>query len=348
MCGGCSYWNIDYPTEIQLKKENLKSLLKSLHVPIRVINTDQDYFKFRTRFDFTIESSKMGLYSKKHDLMDLNSCSILHPELEKAYIYFRNFCLSHKLNIKKGSVRIRISADLNRWGVWLDFSNLEIKDLLLEKTFLMMLSEKFTIEIGQKKKRLDLKSFTSDQLKLTDPAGEAWFKTQNKNLRCSVASFTQPSWFTADLLTYEILNWLLKINVKHILEYGSGIGQYTLPLLNSGYSVDIFESDMMALDYLKENCNEHKSRIRINPTDQINLNNAAALVNPPRSGLQKFNEKLINSNVEYIIYISCYPESLALDLEILEDSFEVKDIILVDQFMRTKHFEAGVLLQRIK
>ncbi len=62
---------------------------------------------------------------------------------------------------------------------------------------------------------------------------------------------------------------------------------------------------------------------------------------------QKFTENLINSNASHIIYISCFPESLASDLSLLAPHFNLQDIVMVAQFPRTHHYEAAVLLQRV-
>jgi 23S rRNA (uracil1939-C5)-methyltransferase len=345
-CGGCAHWNIDYNAEVQLKKDHLKSKLNS-SIEIRVKHPLT--YQVRTRFDFTISNKKMGLYSKERELIDLNSCDILHPELEKAFQFLRDFLAQHSIGVTKGSMRIRINPNLDKWGLWIDFSNVDIKRLLEEKTILTALSEKFTIEIGQKKKRLDLNSLSKDQLKLADPKPENWFKTLGEELLCSISSFTQPAPETADLLTEEILQWVSTVQPQRVIEYGCGIGQYSLPVLKLGVQLDVFENDLIALDYLKLNTTKYNSKLSINDLSRVSLKTekTIALVNPPRSGLQKFTQNLIYSNASHIIYISCFPESLASDLLILAAHFKLQDIVMVDQFPRTHHYEAAVLLQRI-
>ncbi len=345
-CGGCSHWNIDYNTEVQLKKDHLKSKLNSI-IEIRV--KQPSTYQLRTRFDFTISDKAMGLYSKDRELIDLNSCALLHPELEKAFVFLREFIAKNPLFIEKGSLRIRINPALDQWGLWIDFSNIDIKRLLDEKTILMKLSENFIIEIGQKKKRLSIESFNQSQLKLTDPKPENWFKTLDDELLCSISSFTQPAPETADLLTNEILQWVSNIQPQRVIEYGCGIGQYSLPLLKLGMNLDVFENDLLAIDYLKINTEKYNSKLSINDLSRVSLKTekTIALVNPPRSGLQKFSQNLIESNASHIIYISCFPDSLSSDLLTLKPYFKLQDVVMVDQFPRTHHYEAAVLLQRI-
>ncbi len=345
-CGGCAHWNIDYNAEVQLKKDHLKSKLNSaIEIRVKFPSTS----RVRTRFDFTIADEKMGLYSKNRELIDLNSCNVLHPELEKAYQFLRDFLAKNSFNVTKGSLRVRINPALDKWGLWIDFSNVDIKRLLEEKSLLARLSEKFIIEIGQKKKRLDLTSLGKDQLKLMDPKPENWFTTLSEELLCSISSFTQPAPETADLLTTEILKWIGNVKPERVIEYGCGIGQYSLPVLKLGIHLDVFENDLIALDYLKINTQKYNSKLTINDLTRVNskIEKTIALVNPPRSGLQKFTQNLIDSNASHIIYISCFPESLSQDLAVLSPHFKPQDIVMVDQFPRTHHYEAAVLLQRI-
>jgi tRNA (uracil-5-)-methyltransferase len=47
-----------------------------------------------------------------------------------------------------------------------------------------------------------------------------------------------------------------------------------------------------------------------------------------------------------IVYISCNPETLAQNLELLSETHDVAQSALFDQFPFTHHIEAGVLLTR--
>ena len=69
------------------------------------------------------------------------------------------------------------------------------------------------------------------------------------------------------------------------------------------------------------------------------------VVDPPRAGLDKTTiKKIIDSNVKKVVYVSCNPITLARDINILKDKYEVKDISLFDMFPNTKHVESVVKL----
>jgi len=84
----------------------------------------------------------------------------------------------------------------------------------------------------------------------------------------------------------------------------------------------------------------------------VNRNPGADLVivDPPRSGLdRKLAQTLAGYPAEGIIYISCGPDTLARDLEILTaGSWQVKQAGLLDMFPGTAHFESMVILTRKK
>ena len=69
------------------------------------------------------------------------------------------------------------------------------------------------------------------------------------------------------------------------------------------------------------------------------------LVDPPRAGLDEASCRQL-SDYSRIVYISCNPETLADNLEILTETHEITRFALFDQFPWTHHCECGVLLER--
>jgi tRNA (uracil-5-)-methyltransferase len=67
-------------------------------------------------------------------------------------------------------------------------------------------------------------------------------------------------------------------------------------------------------------------------------------VDPPRAGVDSETIKLLQ-RFENIIYISCNPETLKRDLDILEESHTLQKVALFDQFPYTDHIEMGAILK---
>ena len=69
------------------------------------------------------------------------------------------------------------------------------------------------------------------------------------------------------------------------------------------------------------------------------------VVDPPRTGLdKKFIDKVIESKIKKIIYISCNPSTLAKNLEELKDYYDIKSITPFDMFPNTALIESIALL----
>jgi 23S rRNA (uracil1939-C5)-methyltransferase len=72
------------------------------------------------------------------------------------------------------------------------------------------------------------------------------------------------------------------------------------------------------------------------------------VVDPPRQGLEETVCRMAinNPNIQDILYISCGREALIRDLQILKETFEVVDCLLLDLFPQTYSVESLVHLQR--
>lgn len=359
-CRGCDYWDQSYETQKQNKLRYLRDLLK---VPNEVLS-NSDFisvqpFGLRHRFDFTIEAHdsehRMGLYGAEKKLIDIQECLQLSPDLQKVFSAFRKIVMKTPRGlIQKASVRLRIGPD-GKKGCWLDMANVDIKALLDDSTYLSeLLDAGFEVEMGQKGKRL---ARVQGVLKLTDPLPQIWFRSSDFLLKNLISDFTQPSWFTGDALVKVLQDWTHNLQIKNAIEFGPGIGQFTLPLLTQGINVWAFENNPKAVEVLQLNARENhlEKKLRISSGDFQNKKAILsqnemfelALVNPPRSGLKNFVDTVIGAQARYCIYISCFPESMQTDLDKLQDAgYEIKFIKIVDQFPQTEHFESCVLLEK--
>ena len=72
------------------------------------------------------------------------------------------------------------------------------------------------------------------------------------------------------------------------------------------------------------------------------------ILDPPRDGIHpKALRKIIDYNLDNILYISCKPTSLARDLEaFLLSGYHVEKVCLVDMFPNTCNVETIALLSR--
>ncbi len=82
--------------------------------------------------------------------------------------------------------------------------------------------------------------------------------------------------------------------------------------------------------------------------DEIEEKPDVIVLDPPRDGIHpKALPKIIDYQVDTIVYISCKATSLARDLQMFQGrGYEVRRCVAVDQFCQTVHVECVVLLIR--
>ena len=73
----------------------------------------------------------------------------------------------------------------------------------------------------------------------------------------------------------------------------------------------------------------------------------AIIVDPPRKGCDKKTlDFIIEQNPKKLVYISCDSATLARDLAVLKEHFEIESVTPVDMFPRTHHCEAAALMHK--
>ncbi|QDK45476.1 RNA methyltransferase [Bdellovibrio sp. ZAP7] len=362
-CSGCQLLDQPYSKQVQSKTAELRGLLQShdLLVPERIEFLSAGTGYLRDRLDFSLQDGRLGLYGKNsREIVDIEICAQLSSELQTWYTEFRKI----KWPFSKGSIRLRVGTEGQR-GVWLDFANVDIKALLDEQSTLKNLQEQAFVEIGQRRK---IPVWNGQEFKLKDPELNVWFTTWMGDLAvklyCHVASFTQPSLKANKLIADKISSWVNQFPQARIIEFGSGIGNLTLPALTTAKSVLACEIDALSLEGLEKTVlmlpselKSHSQKLTIYRGDfqkkilQDFSQFDGVLANPPRSGLMGFLNPLEKLNQEqrppFFIYMSCFPESMAKDMQRLQSfGYQIKELAILDQFPQTTHYEVLGLLQR--
>lgn len=181
-------------------------------------------------------------------------------------------------------------------------------------------------------------------------------------------AFTQPN----GEVNQAMINWSLDAATDcygDLLELYCGIGNFTLPLshhfdnviatelskvataaahLNrTENGIDNIEFVRMSAEDMSGALANERSFRRLShlkkPLEDYDLR--TLLVDPPRAGL---DEKTLDiaRRFDRVIYISCNPQTLVLNLEALSTSHQIDRLAFFDQFPYTPHLESGVLLSK--
>jgi len=179
-------------------------------------------------------------------------------------------------------------------------------------------------------------------------------------------SFTQPN----ASVNEQMLNWASSVTKNiggDLLELYCGNGNFTLPLSKNFNKVLATEVSKTSIQSLLHNLSlNHINHIeiarlssaeaaqavkRVRPFQRLahvdldDYHFTTIFVDPPRAGLDAETLEFVQS-FESICYISCNPDTLVANLEILTQTHTIKHLAYFDQFPYTPHMECGVLLKR--
>ncbi len=154
-----------------------------------------------------------------------------------------------------------------------------------------------------------------------------------------------------------------------LLELYCGNGNFTLPLsrcfdkvlateisktsVNSANynlqmnSIDNVQVVRMSSEEFSQAMDGEREFRRLRGIELDDYNFSTVFVDPPRAGLDDHTCQIIQQ-FDTILYISCNPETLVNNLQVLTTTHSISDCALFDQFPYTHHVESGVLLQRRK
>ena len=79
----------------------------------------------------------------------------------------------------------------------------------------------------------------------------------------------------------------------------------------------------------------------------LDKNFDVVIVDPPRSGLSSLSiNEVMSVGAKHIVYVSCDPVTLARDLNIFKEFYDIREISLFDLFPNTHHVESVCLLEK--
>jgi len=178
-------------------------------------------------------------------------------------------------------------------------------------------------------------------------------------------SFTQPN----ALMAQNMLYWARKVSGDasgDLIELYCGNGNFSIALAehyNRVLATEISRTSVASAQYniaankvenvtvIKMAAEEISQALqgqeffRLKEIDLESYDFQTIFVDPPRSGLDDLTRKMV-TEFDRIIYISCNPETLARDLQSIQQTHDILETALFDQFPYTHHIESGVFLKR--
>ena len=120
---------------------------------------------------------------------------------------------------------------------------------------------------------------------------------------------------------------------------------YGVEIVQDSIDAAIDNAKMNGIDNCHFICGDVKAKL-----DEVTEKPDMIVVDPPRMGMHdKVVEMLASYGIEQILYISCNPNTMAMNLEkFAELGYKPRVIKAYDNFAKTKHVECIALIQRVK
>ncbi len=331
-CGGCHLMHYDRQSELIYKEEKVYNLIKKIgkldNVRIKDIAYNNELF-YRNKLTLHINKNKIGLYEEKtHNIISINECLITKKEINDIYLKLKEYLKNNKSDLEEVIIR---NTTLNE-------TMLSLKGKIDKDSFLKSFSDVTSIYLNNK--LISGKEYIEE--KINDLVFEIY-----------PTSFFQVNYDMMKVMYNKVIDYYKEHKDLKVLDLYCGTG--TIGMLISKYCMSVIGVEVNKEAINSANRCKDKNNIKNiefylgKVEDKIDMFSDvdSIVVDPPRAGLDKHSiETILKINPTSIIYISCDPATLARDLCVLKDTYNIKEINPLDMFPNTYHVENVCILER--
>jgi len=382
-CGGCAWQFLNYDSQLDYKRRHLVQSLEHIalihgvlvHPTIR----SEKIFGYRNKMEFSCADKTwlmpddmaqgvvdsgfaLGLHvpGTFHKVLDMQAC-LLQSELGNRSLndvreFMKNSGLPpYGLRSHVGFWRflmLRHSAAYDQWMVNIITAS---EDRGAVQPLADMLTEKYPEIVSVVNNITDRKSgvavgeyeiLLTGSSVITDKIGKFRFEI-------SANSFFQTNTAGAARL-YEIVRQYAGLSgTERVLDLYCGTGTIAISLSDMAKEVIGIEIIDSAVADARQNCQLNQiSNCRFVLGDirevlpQIGQSPDMMIIDPPRVGMHKdVVKQVLEMKPSRIVYVSCNPATLARDLALLKEGYEVAEVQPVDMFPHTFHIESVARLE---
>ena len=374
-CGGCSYQNLPYKSQLELKEDYVLDLFKKAKIEGFIydgIIESPEVFAYRNKMEYSFGDEVkegpllLGLHQRNsfYNIVKTDTCAITDEDfnqIQKGVLSFfrdQKSTYFHKRS-HEGFLRHLVVRKGKKTGEILINLSTTSQDHLDSEGFVKMLQSLSLI--GEIKGILHtINDGVADVVKgesIRVLYGTDWIRDEIFDLNFEISPF---SFFQTNTLGAEKLYCLVrdyvgdeKMPLIYDLYCGTGtIAQVLSPCAKKIVGIEIVKEAVLAarINASKnslDNCEFLAGDVLIEVEKLVDIPDVIVL-DPPRDGIHpKAIFKILDFKPKWFIYVSCKPTSLIRDLPFfLEAGYKVKRLGLVDLFPHTAHVESVVLIEK--
>ena len=376
-CGGCLYQGVPYEQQRAEKEKIIREQLVRHKVDdsvFRGLVSALSEYRYRNKMEYTFGDFEiggeltLGMHKKKHfmSIVTCDECQLVPMDFNRVLRATLDFCIDKGYSFyHKKSHQGLLRNLVVRHGVKTHELLINIvtssEDGFDEAGYLTMLQG---IKLDNKLVGV-LRTFNDS---LADAVinegvkilyGRDYYNEEILGLKFKVNAFSffQTNIKAVERLYSEALALIPDPDDKIVYDLYCGTGTISQLMASKAkkvYGVEIVQDSIdAAIDNAKMNgidnchfiCGDVKAKL-----DEVTEKPDMIVVDPPRMGMHdKVVEMLASYGIEQILYISCNPNTMAMNLEkFAELGYKPRVIKAYDNFAKTKHVECVVLMSRVK
>ncbi len=359
LCGGCSLQHLDATAQVAAKQQSLLDTLKHIgkvspeSVLAPLVNTSPWGYRRKARLGAKHVPKKgrvlVGFRERGSSfLAELEACHVLHPQV--GFLLMPLSELIGALSIRDRVPQVEVAMDDERLVlIFRIMESLNTEDEALLRRFGEAHDLAVYLQPGGPESIVPLDEPVAMHYTLPDFGLELGFLPTD---------FTQVNTDINRQMTRRAVDLLQPADSDRVLDLFCGVGNFTLPLATRAGEVVGVEGDAGLVARARENAR----RNRLDNTEfhvanlYEDLSQAAwlgrpfdkALIDPPRSGALEVLPKLPQLGVKRLVYVSCYPGTLARDAGELvhRHGYRLRQAGVMDMFPHTAHVESIALFEK--
>ncbi len=352
-CGGCQWQHLPYSEQLHWKETLFhETLSRRCHgtvdqlLPI-VAAGDEWGYRSRVQIKCAVHNAKFitGFYrSKSHSVVSIDHCPIITPELNKLLGLLRKMIDQSPYATAISQLDLAVDSD-GHSSVVIHYAGSDpeaLSDLLVAND----LSAALLLKTSSTSKFINVQGNGRLDILVDHPPMRLCYE---------VGSFAQINLQQNRLLVDTVLSLANLTGLEQVLDFYCGMGNFSLPLARRAKLLVGVEESSSSVKMAQENS-------RLNGIENVEFYCRTAtgalthflqersfdllLLDPPRSGAAATMEELLKSPVKRVIYVSCDPQTLARDLNMLiSGGYKLLSSQPFDLFPQTHHCESVTLLQ---
>jgi 23S rRNA (uracil1939-C5)-methyltransferase len=353
VCGGCQWQHLPYQEQLHWKDTLFRdTLVRRCHIDsskvLPVLPAPQEWgYRSRIQIKCTLQNGIFvtGFYRpKSHDVVAIDHCPLIAEELNNLLSSLREVLAVSACRADVTQIDLTID-DRKRCGAVIHYCGQKLAALADD------------LQVANLGAEILLKS--TDSRTLLPVVGDGIYQIEVGQplmpLSYAAGSFAQINLDQNRVMVQKVLECADLHGTETVADLFCGMGNFSLPLAGQSKALIGVEGSSSSIAMANENCRAN----RIENATFYNRSASGALtffkkrgpvdlvvLDPPRSGAAAVVDELVQSPVKKVVYVSCDPQTLARDLNILvKGGYELVSSQSLDMFPQTYHCESITVVE---